>query len=97
MKTVVLIVSGRADGDNFQEIELHPGSTSGDVLRSVGLGADYLLSLEGSGNRFALEEQIYDAVPDGAKLRATPVSEVGNAGKQGVPASLLAIGRDTER
>jgi len=77
MKTVALIVSGRPDGDNFQEIELHPGSTAGDVLRSVGLGADYLLSLEGSANQFALEEQMYDAVSEGGKLRATPVAEVG--------------------
>ncbi len=77
MKTIALVVSGRPDGDDVQEIELHPGSTAGDVLRSVGLGTDYLLSLEGSANRFAIEEQIYDAVPDGSKLRATPIAEVG--------------------
>jgi hypothetical protein len=84
MKTIALIISGRPGGDNVDnvhEIELHPGSTSGDVLRSVGLGTDYLLSLEGAGNPFALEEQIYDAVPDGAKLRAAPVAEVGGARK----------------
>jgi hypothetical protein len=76
MKVAALLISGQGQ-NGMREIEIHPGTTAADVLASVGLGNDYLLSIEGSGNRFAAEEVIYDAVPNGGKLRATPVAEVG--------------------
>ena len=75
MKNVSVIVSGAAAGD-VRELSLLPGITTADVLRNLNLGG-YLLSLEGSSQAYAAEEQIYDRVPDGGKLRATPISEVG--------------------
>jgi len=79
MKNVVLIVSGTG-GQGFHEVELHEGITAGDTLRAAlgELGDQYLLSLEGSGQRFAAEELIYDRVPEGGKLRATAITEVGS-------------------
>jgi hypothetical protein len=76
MKNVSVIVSGAAAGD-VREVSLLPGITAADVLRNLRLDG-YLLSVEGSVTAFAAEEQIYDRVPDGGKLRATPISEVGH-------------------
>src|SRR5262245_1181018 len=75
MKTLAVIISGAA-GNNLREIEIQPGSSAGDALRALGL-TDYLLSKEGSAQAYAVEEDIYAAVNDGDKLRATPVAEVG--------------------
>lgn len=78
MKTLAVIISGAPSGDNVREVELERGTTAGDVLRALGL-RNYLLSREGSGSgqNFAETEEIYDAVSDGAKLRAVPTAEVG--------------------
>lgn len=76
MKTAVVIVSGAPRSDNLREIEIQPGTSAGDVLRALNL-TGYLLSKEGSAQAFAEEEDIYSAINDGDKLRATPVAEVG--------------------
>jgi hypothetical protein len=76
MKTLAVIISGAPGSDNIREVELQPGTTAGDVLRALGL-RDYLLSREGSGQHFAENEEIYEACPDGGKLRATATAEVG--------------------
>lgn len=55
---------------------MQPGATAGDVLRELGLEG-YLLSREGSAQAFANEENLYAAVDDGTKIRATPIAEVG--------------------
>lgn len=75
MKRVSVIVSGAAAGD-VRDTDLLPGITAANVLEQLGLGG-YILSLEGSAQAFAAEEQIYGAVPEGGKLRATPISDVG--------------------
>lgn len=75
MKNVSVIVSGAAAGD-IREVSLLPGITAADVLRNLRLDG-YILSLEGSVHAFADLEQIFDLVPQGGKLRATPISEVG--------------------
>lgn len=76
-KNVAVLISGAPDGDNLKDVELPPGSTAGDVLQAIGLADGYLLSREGSSQPFAAEETIYDSVPEGGKLRATPLSVVG--------------------
>lgn len=76
MKTAAVIISGAPSGDNLRELELQAGTSAGDVLRALNLNG-YLLSKEGSAQAFAAEEDIYGALADGDKLRATPVAEVG--------------------
>lgn len=76
MKTVSVIISGQGE-DNIREVDLSPGSTAGDVLRALNLPESYLVSREGTAQPFALEEEIYAAVPEGAKLRCVPQATVG--------------------
>jgi hypothetical protein len=77
MKRVSVVLSGAVGGD-VRDIDLMPATTPRDVLQMIGLGnQQYLVSLEGSAEAFAAEEQIYARVPDGGKLRLTPVSDVG--------------------
>lgn len=77
MKTVVVVISGLPSGENVRETEIQPGTTAGDVLKALNLHG-YLLSREGSSQAFAAEENIYDAVSEGEKLRSVPVAEVGS-------------------
>ena len=76
MKNITVILSGAPEGQNIRELQLEPGSTCGDVLRALGL-SNYLLSREGSAQKFADEEELYGVVEDGMKLRATPLASVG--------------------
>lgn len=76
MKTAAIIISGLPAGDNLRELEIQAGTNAGDVLRALNLNG-YLLSREGSAQAFAAEEDLYGAISDGDKLRATPVAEVG--------------------
>lgn len=50
---------------------------AGALARHKSSLRDYLLSRKGSGQHFAENEEIYNACPDGGKLRATAVAEVG--------------------
>jgi hypothetical protein len=77
MKRIAVIISGVPEDRSLRELEIQAGTTAGDVLRSLGLDGQYLLSREGSAQAFANEEEIYEVVPDGGKLRCTPVAEVG--------------------
>ena len=81
MKRVVVVVSGATDGRSLREAEIQPGTTAADVLVALDLRG-FLLSREGSGQIFAEEEPIFDAIVDGDKLRATPVAKVGNASRR---------------
>lgn len=76
MKLATVVISALPPGKNTREVEIRPGSTAADVLRTLNLDG-YLLSREGSAQSFAAEEVIYDAIRDGDKLRATPIAEVG--------------------
>jgi hypothetical protein len=76
MKNLTVLISGAPEGDNLRDLEIESGTTAGDVLKALNLRG-YLLSQEGSAQAFAAEEQIYDQVADGTKLRATPIAEVG--------------------
>lgn len=81
MKQIAVIISG-ASGDNVKDVTLPPGATAGDVLQAIGLGEDFLLSREGSSQVFSREEDVYDAVPEGGKLRATPLAVVGAGSRE---------------
>ena len=48
-----------------------------DLLRALGLPDTYVVSREGSAQPFASQEEIYDQVPDGSKLRCVPQAVVG--------------------
>jgi len=76
MKTVSVIVSGVASGENVQEATIEPGVTAGRLLEKLGLN-EYVLSREGSGQAYAENEEIYGSVVEGGKLRATPLADVG--------------------
>lgn len=76
MKNLTVLISGAPEGQNLRDIQIDPGTVSRDVLDSLHLEG-YLLSREGSAQTLAAEENIYDTVSDGDKLRATPIAEVG--------------------
>ena len=77
MKNCTVIISGVPEANKLREVELQPGTTSGDVLKALGLSG-YLLGRESSGHYYAHDEEIYASVEDGSKLRATLQSDVGN-------------------
>jgi putative ubiquitin-RnfH superfamily antitoxin RatB of RatAB toxin-antitoxin module len=75
-KRVVIIVSGASDGPSLREADIHPGTTVADVLREAKLQG-YILTPEGSATYFAAEEELFPQVEDGSKLRATPITTLG--------------------
>lgn len=76
MKTISVIISGLPQGENIRELEIQPGTSACDLTRALNLEG-YLISKENSSQKFANEEESYPVVEDGAKLRATPIAEVG--------------------
>jgi hypothetical protein len=76
MKNVAVIISGQGQ-DNLREVELSPGTTTRDVLKALKLTDTYLLSHDGDPQPFAPDEELYEQVRDGAKLRCAPRATVG--------------------
>lgn len=70
--TVVIAESGK-----FNDIELLPGTTAQDVLKTIGLSEGYVLSGGKGQEPFGNDEVIYDAVSDGGKIYASTPVEVG--------------------
>jgi len=75
-KTVAVLISGAEQGKNLVEVTIERGTRVADILRKLNLDG-FILSREGSGQYWANEETIYDAITDGDKLRATPVAVLG--------------------
>ena len=76
MKNITAVV---AESGAFNDLAIQPGTTARDIRRQLGLDDRYVLTRGRGVEPFADEENIYESVPDGAKLYlATPV-EVGAA------------------
>jgi hypothetical protein len=73
MKKLAVVVAGTG---NYQDIEIQPGTTAGDVLAQLNL-RDYLLSRSPNEAFFANAEPIYDKVTDGDKVFASTKAQVG--------------------
>lgn len=74
-KRLVIKVAG-STGEP-QEITIHPGTTTKDVLDSLGLSRNLLITQDPAGNPFGIDETLWDKVQDGQKLFASPAMEVG--------------------
>lgn len=75
MKKATVLIAGAGE-DNLRDIEVPVGASAGDVLDALNLDG-YILSRADSSQTFAKEEEIYEAIPAGGKLRAVPIAEVG--------------------
>ncbi len=72
MKKLAIVVAGTG---NYQDVEIQPGTTAGDVLAQVNL-RDYLLSRSPNEAFFASAEPIYDMLSTRERIAArdTPSS-----------------------
>jgi len=68
-KEIIIDIAG-AEGRREQKVKLLPGTTARDVLQGLKL-VDYSLN-KPKGGFFAPNDIVYDAVPEGGKLYATP-------------------------
>jgi hypothetical protein len=73
MKKLTVVVAGTG---RYEDIEIQPGTTAGDVLAQLNL-RDYLLSRSPNVAFYANAESIYDKVNDGEKIFASTKATVG--------------------
>lgn len=78
-KRIVVLVDGAPQGGDLLNGEIEPGTTARDVLRHFGL-INYALLLQGQTTHLSGDQVLWSIVEDGAKLRATPIAEVGALG-----------------
>jgi hypothetical protein len=71
VKNVTVIVSGAPEGRNLHEASVSPGTTPRDLKARLRIPADYLISVEGSGQFLANDENLFAQLADGQELRAT--------------------------
>lgn len=74
MKKITVVI---AESGKFNDLEILPGTTASDVLKTIGLPDGYVLSSGKGQEPFGKDENIYDAVTDGAKVYASTPVEVG--------------------
>ncbi len=73
-KTMKTIVVADAASGNHTQVTIHPGTTAADVLQQAGFIQDYTLTRNREGESIPMDENLYESVPDGAKVWAsTPV------------------------
>jgi hypothetical protein len=70
--TVVSAASGQ-----HNDLTIPPGTTVRDIRQQLGLDNGFILTTGRGSEPFADDENIYPAVPDGAKLYASTPVEVG--------------------
>ena len=75
-KKLAVLISGAPEGSNLRDLEIEPGTTTRDVLKALNLEG-YLLSRQDDMQPLAPLENVYESVPDGAKLLASPPAQVG--------------------
>ena len=73
MKHLSVVIAGTGD---IRDIEIEPGTTTGDILNQLKL-RDYLLSKGPNDPFFANADSVYDKVGDGEKIFASTKAEVG--------------------
>jgi hypothetical protein len=76
-KSIAIVVAG-AQGQEIKDITIKPGTTTSDILKSVGLER-YVLSKR-DGKIFAPRDNVFEAVDEGEKLFASAEAEVGFPG-----------------
>jgi len=74
MKKITVVI---AESGKFNDLDILPGTTAGDVLKTIELPDGYVLSSGKGQEPFGKDEVIYDAVADGAKVYASTPVEVG--------------------
>ena len=74
MKNITVVVS---ESGKFHDIQLPPGSTCSDILKTIGLPKSYLLSAGKSSDPWGADEVIYSLVEEGAKIYASQPVDVG--------------------
>jgi hypothetical protein len=75
MKKLSVVVAGTGQ---IRDVEIQPGTTTGDILHQLNL-PDYLLSKGPGEPFFAATESVYDKVRDGEKVFTSTKAEVGVA------------------
>jgi len=60
-----------------REAVISPGVTSRDLLESLGLGTNLLITQDPAGAPFGVDETLFDKIQEGQKLYASPAMEVG--------------------
>ena len=71
MKTI--LIADAATGGHTQ-VTIHPGTTAGDVLKQAGFSQNFALTRNREGESIPMDENLYESIPDGAKVWAsTPV------------------------
>lgn len=73
MKHLAVVVAGTGE---IKDITIQPGTTAGDILRSIGLDG-YVLSLDTGSSPLQGEEEVYSKVSDGAKTYASTPADAG--------------------
>jgi len=74
MKKITVVI---AESGKFNDLEILPGTTAQDILKTIGLPDGYVLSSGKGQEPFGKDEVIYDAITDGAKVYASTPVEVG--------------------
>ena len=75
-KHLVIKISGSTEEP--KELTIHPGTTVKDVLDSLGISRNMILTQDpASGTPFGIDEVLYDRVDNGSKLYCVPQMEVG--------------------
>lgn len=97
-----ILIADAATGSHIQ-VSIHPGTTAGDVLRQAGYSQEFTLTRNREGESIPMDENLYESVPDGAKVWAsTPVDfgaersplwsyKVPNANNQRIDALLARL------
>ncbi len=68
-----ILIADAATGGHTQ-VTIHPGTTAGDVLQQAGFSPDFALTRNRGGESIPMDENLYESIPDGAKVWAsTPV------------------------
>lgn len=77
MKNITIV---HADSGQYDDVTIMPGTTSRDILDEIGLGKTYILTPGRGREALGHDENLYEVVPEGAKLLATTPQTVGSSG-----------------
>ena len=74
-KRIVVKIAGTGN-EEPREIDIHPGTTTKDVLDALGVGRNMMLTKDPAGEPFASGENLW-TLAEGQKVFCAPVMEVG--------------------
>lgn len=90
-KKIVVVVDGAPQGRDLLHGEIEPGTTARDVLNHFNL-IGYALLPQGQTTHLSGDHVLWSTVEDGAKVRATPIAEVGAFGSLRQCFRMCAVG-----